>query len=120
MSWGFPVEAAVGETRCVTAEEIGYAGVTHGAFMSNARFFSTIVCTAVVTATLVGGLTLARPVLADTPRTMECMPQPSLMAVPKAVAAQQAWANEQLAAGKLNFVAMPLLANPTSMAVCAW
>ncbi len=75
--------------------------------MSNARFFSAIALTAVVTGTLVAGLTLSRPAHADAPRTATCA---AISSLPKA----ETWINEQLAAGRTEIVTW------STGGFCAW
>ena len=96
--------------------------------MSNARFFSAIALTAVVTGTLVAGLTLSRPAHADPPRTATCgwrIPgaPDARSGSPKLLdehnSALQAWMAEQMAAGRTQFGTMPA-PDVYHASLCAW
>ena len=80
--------------------------------MSNARFFSAIALTAVVSGTLVAGVTLSRPALAEAPPSPVCI-QVFNATVPSTNAKWEAWIGEQVAAGRTHFVSHPV-------GVCAW
>lgn len=77
--------------------------------MSNSRFYSAIVFTAVLSGGLVGAATLSRPAHADVPRTAECKAI-ALLAPP----AIEAWMNTALAEGKSSFF------SPNGSVTCAW
>ncbi|MES2638078.1 MAG: hypothetical protein V4850_01290 [Myxococcota bacterium] len=92
--------------------------------MSHPRLFSAIALTALVTGTVVGGLTLSRPVRADTPPTAVCSwqyqgarPPQTKEGFAQADAAVASWMSAQLAAGKTNFVLTQSALLPT---MCAW
>lgn len=81
--------------------------------MSNARFFSAIALTAVVTASVVGSLTLSATAHADTPRTAVCR---SIMES-QAGKETAAWMNAMLAEGRTSFV---VAGGATGAPLCAW
>jgi len=78
--------------------------------MSKIRFFLALALTA-ITGAVVGGLTLAAPARADTPREPVCK---IISTGGKMDANVQAFMAEQLAAGKTDFV------SPVSSMLCAW
>lgn len=80
--------------------------------MSNARFFTALALTALVTATVVGGLALSAPAHADTARTAVCRPSGS-----EAPKHTEVWMNEQLAQGRTSFVVSN---GYPSAPLCAW
>lgn len=79
--------------------------------MSNARFITAIVFTSLVTASVVARLTLSRPAHASTPQS-SCL-QVVNVAPAANVSRYETWMNEQLAAGRTNFVGI-------SYGLCAW
>lgn len=89
--------------------------------------YLAVVGLSVVIALLAGAASVG-PARADAPRTMVCMPAPEFKNGTAAnIAArlelQHAWANEQLAAGRTDFMVMPLLNLSLSVqpvAFCAW
>ena len=102
--------------------------------MSNARFFSAIALTAVVTGTLVAGLTLSSPARADEPKTAICtgVIEPAqegtgtwAKMLPGYTAPIEAWMTARLAEGRTQFTLAPLampIASGTGrqLALCAW
>jgi len=79
--------------------------------MTNIRLFAAIAVSVVVTALVMGAIT--RPAHADTPRTAECMTAGLNSAQIQKEA--KAWMDQQLAAGRTNFVSIAPTGN-----LCAW
>lgn len=80
--------------------------------MSNARFFAAILGTALITGTVVAGVTLAQPAHAEGPRVSECAIPFGAGQAPL-IKNTQAWVDQQLAAGKTQFASL-------GQVVCAW
>jgi hypothetical protein len=83
--------------------------------MSNARLFSTIALTAVISAALVAGLTLPRSAKAQVGRPAVCTIQ-SGMGLKASTVAE--WMNAEVAAGYGNFSQTSLYAG--GLLLCAW
>lgn len=79
--------------------------------MSNARLFSIIGLSVVITVLVMGAIT--RPAHADAPRTAECMTAGQNSAQIQKEA--KGWMDQQLAAGRTNFVSIAPTGN-----LCAW
>lgn len=96
-----------------------YGGRTHEVLLSPTRFLAAITLTSVVTGVLVAGLCLSLPAHAEAPRSAACE---VILADGILTAAQQsryegkavAWMNEQIAAGRSQFV------SPNPLVLCAW
>jgi hypothetical protein len=85
--------------------------------MSNARFFSAMVLTAVVTGTLVAGLTLSLPAHAEAPRTAACKVFPTsggFTNLSKYTADVASWMEAELLAGRTQFTQL------SPSVLCSW
>lgn len=91
--------------------------------MSNARLFSAIALTAVVTGTLVAGLTLSRPAHADPAGTAVCIagaePGENFRDGAGAAAKATAMFNGHLAEGRTRVAVIPVVGSGTSV-TCFW